>query len=170
MASKEVGVDISQLEEVKWILSNIEKKISKRYLISVFRAESKPLIRKARELAPKSEKKAWATVHRHYSKKKETRKTVIHKPGDLKRSIKGFPGKSKTGTYWVGAQSGSGKNPDAFYAPFVEFGTKDRKKRGKIEATKFMASAFQQTRQQIVNGIASRLKVDIEQYVKSKKI
>lgn len=169
MASNDVGVDIAQLEEVKWILKNLDKKISKRYMVDVFRRHSKPLIKRARELAPKSEKKAWATIHRHYAKKKVTRKTVIHKPGDLKRSIKGFVGKSKMGSYWVGAQVGSGKNPDAYYATFVEFGTKERKGRGKITGDYFMKTAFVQTKEQIISAIANQLKVDIQQYIRSKK-
>lgn len=166
VSSFDGGVEITGIDEVKWVLANLDKKISKKYMVSVFRAESKPLIAAARSGAPVSQKKAWISAHRHVSKKQFTTKNVTHKPGDLKRSIRVFVGKSKQGTIWIGPQAGSGKNPDAYYAKFVEFGSVRGGKKSKEQP--FMKNAWEQTKDQVIAGIANRLKVDIKQYVSSK--
>lgn len=155
--------EVTGIQQLEKILDGLEKKIRKAYMIDVFKSESKELIWYAKYYAPESEKKSWVSHHRHYTKKKGFH--IIskkHDPGELKASIRGFVGKSKMGSYWIGPQFGKGRKPDAYYAHFVMGGTKRIR-----TANPFMKRAWDETKGTVINNINNRLKRDIEEYLRT---
>lgn len=140
------------------ILDQLGHKVSRKYLLKVFTTSAKPLIKTAKSLAPVSKKVTRTTHHIKKKKGKQIEYSIERKSGDLRRSIRGFIGKSKSApTYWVGPQFGKMKKPDAYYAHWVEYGTQ----RG-IKEHSFMRDAWKMTGATVQRDIVQTLKLDLE--------
>lgn len=94
----------------------------------------------------------------------EAKKNVPVDSGTLKRAIYTKQIREESGntqqTFYVGARFGKreqSKNRDAYYFPFVEFGT------AKMAARPFMRPAFESTKDQAAEAIKDKLAQRIEQ-------
>lgn len=146
-----VGLEVSGIREIQMMLKELPRAVRKKVLMDVFRKASKPLIREAKARTPVSNKKEFATLHRHYTKGKGFHAFKRrHRPGQLKRSIGAIPGRSKEAVLWVGPRTSrrySTTANDGWYGHFIEFGTVN------MAPQPFMRPAYETTKGQMISII-----------------
>ena len=113
------SVQMEGLEEFTSLFKQIPIREQRKVLLPIFKRAARPTVAAMKNGAPVSNKSAWKSIHRHASKGAITTKEVIHKPGELKRSI-GISVARKAPTIWIGPRS-TLKN-DAYYWLMVSLG------------------------------------------------
>jgi hypothetical protein len=144
-------------QALKEITSDIVKK---REIVKILKREASPAIRAMERNAPIE--KNWRTIKKKVVDRKTNKKKVASfTPGNLKRSMKLFTGKSKDyPTVYVGAQTKKAES-SGYYGYFVQYGTKG--KRG-IRAGKY---DFRTVAENEVDGvIGNGLQAETVKYLK----
>ena len=131
------------------LYKRLGKKMGGKVLVKAMVYGAQPLIKTARSIAPKSNKQAWLTAHRHVSKGNVGIKYNKHRPGDLKRGIWYKVNRKYPPAVFVGPDRKN--NINAFYSRFVEYGTKN------MSAQPYMRPAWDQTRKIVENRIKDYL-------------
>lgn len=114
-------IQIDGIEDVLWSLKELDDSLKRQEMLKIFRRQLHPATKKLKENAPMIKENSKG-VRRTISYHRDN--SIKFKPGNLKRSIKKFTGKSrKFPTVFTGAQvkkaEGSG-----YYGYFVQKGTR----------------------------------------------
>ena len=156
----DIKISLEGREELNALINRVDRKMRKKLLVKVFRQASKPLVKEAKRLAPKSHKKSYIVAHGDIRKKVRYTRLVTHRAGELKRSIGVIVGKGPVASVFIGPRKGGIKANDGWYAHFVEFGTVKQK------AQPFMRPAWNNTHESIEDQIYLSLKKAVEEEVK----
>ena len=147
------GVDFTiDDQEIKRLYNRLKEfDVRTRKIGQVVRAASKPMVKAAKSNVRGS--------HLVTSKEGIKRKTT----GTLRRSIAFIKSRQKQAVWYVGPRRGKKHgNKDAWYAPFVEWGTAIRQTekgyyRGAIQGKGFMDKAYSSTHRKAINDITKGL-------------
>ena len=117
-----ISIQVENIEGVYKSFERLKKKMGTKVLIKALRYGAAPVRKQMRQNAPVSDKNAFMTLHRDFKARELTIKGVLHKPGELKKSI-GIKANTKyPPAVWIGPNRASGS--DAYYHRWVELGTR----------------------------------------------
>jgi len=157
MIGVNIELDRADLIKIDKVLARLGQKVGRRRVMKALRRGAKPLVLSAKRNAPVSGKKSYFTAHSHVSKGAQSTRLVLHKPGELKRSIGVIAGKDRWSLY-VGPRFGDAmKANDAWYAHFVEFGTSSTGWGKGIPESPYMRPAWDETYNEVVKEISNEL-------------
>jgi len=126
MPSVSIGIE-GDKEAVKY-LNMLATKFQRRILVRVARKAVKPLIQRAKSLAPRSGRKTYITAHRDYSRRTRSFSTrlVKRRSGELARSIGVYlPKNRQVAAVYVGPRTKNVQQANnGWYGHFLELGTK----------------------------------------------
>lgn len=162
---RQVGFDKATLESIDRalkVLKKLPKELEPKARRKVLRNAAKPLIQQAKVNAPQSK-----AIHFRYANGK---KVAAYKPGNLEESI-GFLRLRKTQDVFVGPRTArrvsgtyGSTRVDAYYAHWVEFGTRNQKPQS------YMRKAFHQTKGQVFQSIIRGVAALVHKYQTKHKI
>jgi hypothetical protein len=144
-------VEIEGFDEVIKQLQKLEDRVKRRELLKIFRRQAEPVKRVMAAQAPRANRTV--SYHRDNS--------IKYTPGNLKRSIKKFTGRSKDyPNIQVGPQAKKAEG-SGYYGYFVAYGTKRiRRKNNFIKRTDSLVSEI------IGDRISGELKKYLEREAK----
>lgn len=152
-------VEIEGFDEVIKQLQKLEDRVKRRELLKIFRRQAEPVVRTMRTQVPVANRTV--KYHRRVVDKNGNKKDVNYTPGNLKRSIKKFTGRSKDyPNIQVGPQAKKAEG-SGYYGYFVAYGTKRiRRKNNFIKRTDSLVSEI------IGDRISGELKKYLEREAK----
>lgn len=161
-----ISVEMQGLEEFHNLFKQIPVSEQRKILIPIFKRAARPTVKAMKSGAPVSSKSAWKSIHRHSEKGQFTTKEVVHRPGELKRSI-GITVSKKSPTIFVGPKS-TLKN-DAFYWLWVSIGHLAKiptrrdgmKVVGRSKANPYLDNAWKRTQ----SAVFATIKKDVSEYL-----
>ena len=117
-----ISIQVDNIEGVFLSFEKLQKKLGAKVLVKALKYGAMPVKKVMKQKAPVSDKNAFMTLHRHAKAGKLTVKGVLHKPGELKRSITVKANSKYPPAVWIGPNRTSGS--DAYYHRWVEMGTR----------------------------------------------
>ena len=139
-------VEIEGFDEVLRNLKKLEDRVTRRELLKIFRRQAEPVKRIMAAQAPRADR----TVNYHRDN------SIKYTPGNLKRSIKKFTGRSKDyPNIQVGPQAKKAEG-SGYYGYFVAYGTKRiRRKNNFVKRTDSLVSEI----------IGNRISGELQRYL-----
>jgi HK97 gp10 family phage protein len=180
-----VSIELEGDREAVRYLNMLAVKYQRRVLVRAARKAAKPLVRRAKALAPKSSHQTYISAHRHFSRGVMSTVLVKRRPGELSRSIGVYLPKNRgAASVYIGPRTKNVQQVNnGWYGHFVELGTKGytvKRKRTIMSPTggfitleagdrvpgqrahPFLGPAWQQTGREVISNFKKYLWEEIE--------